>query len=1102
MPEFSNTIISLFHKRATAEQGGLLSGKDPSAVNLADPLRLWIIQVGVIVGTASLLSLGLRKIHQPKVIAEVLGGILLGPTAFGRIPGFSQHIFPEESQSYLSLVANIGLVLFLFLVGLEIEGSIIKRNARLSATVALAGMILPFGLGAGLAVPLYHEFIPRASTFPVLCRILTELKLLDTTVGIVVLSAGVGNDIIGWTLLALSVALVNAGSGLTALWILMVCVGWTLFLLFPVKLALRWLAHKTGSIENGPTTFFMTVTFLLVFGSAFFTDVIGVHAIFGAFVAGLIVPREGGLAIALTEKLEDMVSIIFLPLYFTLSGLSTDLGLLNNGITWAYTVAICSLAFIGKFGGCTIAARYFAGFSWRESSTIGSLMSCKGLVELIVLNVGLSANILSQRVFSMFVLEALLLTFMTTPLVTLLYPLDKRVRVSATGANFNNVDGGDEAMRNQRALRDVSHTPHSATDARVLHHRGGLGSESTVSLAPSESLSIEALRLIELSDRVSAVMKSSASESLLLTDPLLSIFRMFGQLHDLRISTALSIVTLDDLAHSVAEHARKNNSDMIMLPWLPTAPTHPSAAPTIAAHEHEAPTPGTARNAGHSHNPFDALFKSSGAHEKSASAPHAHFVRGVFSAASTDVALFVDQANLASGTSYGDGAADDEAGARHVGRVCGKRGACSGKRRLAAEEANTLTAMSAVTGFPDTVYGHATLETRMQSETADNVAWAKYASQSPRAGDRASKSSAASNPGIEFRELASSIPLHAAIREVNQYNETRAGRGRPPRVLVVVGRSRRMAVENHATELKELTEQYGSVGTEGPCHHHCLLINAMISPNDDEAPEDILSSSLLSLYEYHPITLSSAGSLFVYNPPGRSSQIILHTPDTEPANWPLHASSVWAASRFLADHIDYLDIRAHLSRCPPGKRVKVLELGAAAGLPSIVLAKRYPEISVTVSDYPDTELIRTLTQNVNENGASTNCRVVPYGWGSDISELLPPNDNDKFDLLIAADTLWNPEFHAHFITTLQITLRQSPDARIHLFAGLHTGRYTIQSFLNASSAAGFDLETALEKETNGERQRSWNVDRAEGEEESERRRWIVCLCLKWKLGEY
>jgi Kef-type K+ transport system membrane component KefB len=222
----------------------------------------------------------------------------LGPTAFGRIPGFSKHIFPSQSIPFLSLSANIGLCLFLFLVGLEIDVSIIRRNARLSVAVAGAGIVIPFAFGAALAIPLYKHFIESTqvsythfmlftgvaysiTAFPVLCRILTELKLLDTTVGIVVLSAGVGNDIIGWTLLALSVALVNAGSGLTALWVLLVCIGWTLFMLFLVSKVLLWFAHNTGSIENGPTIFFMTITILTLFSSAFFTDVIGVHAIFG-----------------------------------------------------------------------------------------------------------------------------------------------------------------------------------------------------------------------------------------------------------------------------------------------------------------------------------------------------------------------------------------------------------------------------------------------------------------------------------------------------------------------------------------------------------------------------------------------------------------------------------------------------------------------------------------------------------------------------------------------------------------------------------------------------------------------------------------------------
>jgi Kef-type K+ transport system membrane component KefB len=270
---------------------------------------------GIIIITTQILSLGLRKLRQPRVIAEVLGGILLGmssapscsrcqlicylgPTAFGRIPGFSKHIFPTQSIPYLSLVANIGLCLFLFLVGLEIDTAIIRRNLRLSATIAAAGITIPFGFGAALAIPIYHQFIDSSqvsyphfmlftgvaysiTAFPVLCRILTELKLLDTTVGIVVLSAGVGNDIIGWTLLALSVALVNAGSGLTALWILLACIGWSIFMLFIVRRVLFWIARSTRSIENGPTILFMTFTILVLFGSAFFTDVIGVHAVFG-----------------------------------------------------------------------------------------------------------------------------------------------------------------------------------------------------------------------------------------------------------------------------------------------------------------------------------------------------------------------------------------------------------------------------------------------------------------------------------------------------------------------------------------------------------------------------------------------------------------------------------------------------------------------------------------------------------------------------------------------------------------------------------------------------------------------------------------------------
>ncbi|KAK7047841.1 K(+)/H(+) antiporter [Paramarasmius palmivorus] len=938
MGEFSTTLISVF-KRAAAEQGGLLSGKDPTEPNPNDPIRLWIIQIGIIVTTASLLSLGLQRIRQPKVIAEVLGGILLGPTALGRVPGFTQHIFPEESKPNLTLTANIGLCLFLFLVGLEIDSAVIKRNARLSAMVSLAGMVLPFGFGAALAVPLYKQFIDPSiefthfmlftgvaysiTAFPVLCRILTELRLLDTTVGIVVLSAGVGNDIIGWTLLALSVALVNAGSGLTALYILLVCVGWTLIILFPVKIALRWLGRKTGSIESGqPTMFYMTVVILCVFGSAFFTDVIGVHAIFGAFLVGLVVPREGGVAIVLTEKLEDIVGIIFLPLYFTLSGLSTDLGLLNNGITWGYTVAICVLAFVGKFGGCTLAARFAAGFSWRESSTIGSLMSCKGLVELIVLNVGLSANILSRRVFSMFVLEALLLTFMTTPLVTTLYPPEKRTRVDPTGPTFNNVADGTDAAEagKHRGVRDklksitgrrsqqaegsdivdtstmrwsnftvvldkMEHLPsmmaftqlvktsNEDTPVTSVHEKKltdtsssedpQIDSSSTkastagLDKAPrsryTQRISLHPLRLVPISDRLlSTMMKSSSAidKTVLYTDPVVMVYRMFTTLNRLIVGEpTVEMVNYEDKASSVVDFARREwsygeNADkgdmMVMLGWLPPPPPshHREAgitAPQTPAAHHNQPAP-TPRSV-HGYNPFEALFgkAAQGGNDDSVDSGrettmHAHFVRGVFAQAvkgGVDVGLFIEQPLLPAESAEQHiylpffGGPDDRLALEFVAQLCENPDVKATVVRMVKSDTHTVdekvpddaylatvaSARSAQPGttlhLPDTVYGPATTETRMQSDTADAIVWARYATPTEENNARG-RSSEAALGRMTFKDLTTAGPLRSVVQDIDELSSTR-------RVTVVVGRSRRLAVENHTKELKEISHEH---------HHH------------------------------------------------------------------------------------------------------------------------------------------------------------------------------------------------------------------------------------------------------------------------------------------
>lgn len=344
----------------------------------------------------------------------------MGPSVLARVPGFTDNIFPTASMPVLNNVANLGLILFLFLIGLEVDIRLFTSNWRVALTVGLAGMILPFGLGCAIAWGLYHQFHNDPNTveinfgiyalfigtaiaitaFPVLCRILSELNLLGTPVGVTVLAAGVGNDVVGWILLALCVALVNNGSGITALYVLLVAVGWVLFLVFAVKPVFHWALRRTGSIQNGPTQGMIAVTVLLVLTSSWFTSkqftihfseryltilgIIGVHAIFGAFLVGLICPHDGGFAIHVTEKIEDLVTVLFLPLYFALSGLSTNLGLLNDGITWGYVIGVIVVAFSGKIIGGTLAARA-TKLVWRESLTIGVLMSCKGLVELIVL---------------------------------------------------------------------------------------------------------------------------------------------------------------------------------------------------------------------------------------------------------------------------------------------------------------------------------------------------------------------------------------------------------------------------------------------------------------------------------------------------------------------------------------------------------------------------------------------------------------------------------------------------------------------------------------------------------------------------------------------
>ncbi|EMD39256.1 hypothetical protein CERSUDRAFT_81998, partial [Gelatoporia subvermispora B] len=280
-----------------------------------------------------------------------------------------------------------------------------------------------------------------------------------------------------------------------------------------------------------------------------------------------------------------------------------------------------------------------------------------------------------------------------------------------------------------------------------------------------------------------------------------------------------------------------------------------------------------------------------------------------------------------------------------------------------------------------------------------------------------------------------------------------------------------------------------------------------------EDAEDVLADSLETLYDYVPVTHSAAGLLYTYEPKNTllhgstPTPITLRTPDTHSANWSLHASSIWVASLYIADHLDDLQFETHIrAAAGRGGRLRVLELGAAAGLPSITIAKAYNDVQAVASDYPDDKLIAALAENIVRNDVESRCVAVPYAWGTDPSPLLEaatdssPGLSAGFDIIVAADTLWNAETHELLLNSICSTLRRSPDARAYLVAGFHTGRYAVQAFLKLVSASGLRVDTLQERAVNGSGSRPWDVERADTEDEQERRRWVVWLSLKWGCG--
>ena len=403
--------------------------------NLSEPLAVLLLQIIVIIAFARLFGFLFKKIGQPAVIGEIVAGIVLGPSIIGLFfPQINQFLFPEASLGTLNFLSQIGLILFMFIIGMELDLKAISKQAYGAVIISHASIIIPYTLGVGLAYFIYNDYAPKnisflsfalfmgiamsITAFPVLARILQEKGLTRSKLGTLALTCAAADDLTAWCILAAVIALVKSGSSISALYNISFAIVFVLLMLKVVRPALERFSNIYARQEKMRIPI-IALLFTLLIVSSYITSVIGIHSLFGAFIAGVIMPTDFSFRKIVTDKIEDVSLILLLPLFFVITGLRTHIGLLNESYLWVTFGWILLVAVTGKIGGSTLAAK-LVGQSWKDSLSIGILMNTRGLMQLVVLNIGYELGILSPEIFAMMVLMALVTTFMTGPALDLI----------------------------------------------------------------------------------------------------------------------------------------------------------------------------------------------------------------------------------------------------------------------------------------------------------------------------------------------------------------------------------------------------------------------------------------------------------------------------------------------------------------------------------------------------------------------------------------------------------------------------------------------------------------------------------------------------------